>query len=244
MDTGLLGALVMSRQRRLLLLRAVGALLFLSPQAAGADNSRSYSLTVFVDQGGRAAFDSGHVFVEISDGGRQTYAGFYPQEARTATFGKATGPLHLAGGEIRDDRHHRWDVRRDYSITSAGYLAALRAIEATRSHHGSWCLTNHCGDFALAVAKAAGVSLDLPTHRVWTDRPAAFGGFLLQHGGTTRDDAIATCKSAVAVTVSRGEVALANCKACSEPQKAAHIATLHGLRDQDLESCSRIGVGD
>src|SRR6266478_3480727 len=129
----------------------------------------SYSLTIYVDEGHSDVV--GHVFVELSDGKNVLYRGFHPEQARTDTFGRVIAPLGLGGGEVQDDRGHHWDVRRSYNISRDGYRDALQFVEQVRKQHAAWCLTNHCGEFALAVANAAGIHLGLPLNSALEDRP-------------------------------------------------------------------------
>jgi hypothetical protein len=215
--------------RAMLIVTSLGA-------AANAATPTSYTLTIYVDEGG-----VGHVFVELSDGKNDLYAGFYPREAISEEIGRMFALPGWEGGEIRDDRLHSWDVKRSFNITRNGYRRAIQGIEQTRSEGRAWCLTNHCGDFSLAVGKAAGVSLSLPSSEVWKERPAVFGNYLMQHGGVSRDQAVNRCKADVARTVAAGEVSLRECDACSAAEKAENIAHLHQLGDRDIEACSLIG---
>jgi hypothetical protein len=208
--------------------------------APSAAQPASYTLTIYVDEGrGQIA---GHVFVQLSDGHNNLYRGFYPKEAVTDPFGRITGPLGVAGGEIRDDAHHHWDVKDTFVITKDEFRSAIVLIEEIRNSGAKWCLTNHCGDFALAVAKTAGVSIDLPTNLALKDRPGAVAKYLLQHGGVTRESAVEDCKANVTRTTAAGEITLGECGGCSAAEKQEHIAQLRRFRDNDLKACSLIGL--
>lgn len=220
-----------------------GVLVVLGASAAGAyaAGSTSYTLTIYADEGHGAV--SGHVFVELSDGKNDLYRGFYPQQARTDTFGREIALLGLGGGEIRGtDGHHHWDVRHSYDISQNDFRNALQLITAIDKQHGSWCPTNHCGDFALAVANAAGVHLDLPQNTALGDRPEVFGKYLRQHGGVTREDDVARCSADVNTRAAAGETAFEHCGACTPPEIQQHIAQLHVLRDNELKACAAIGL--
>jgi hypothetical protein len=147
---------------------------------------RKYKLTIYVDEGRGAMV--GHVFVELSDGWNKLFYGFYPSEAQEDAIGRLPASILGRGGEIRDDRRHDWDVKRSYSITKKGFEKAVRGIELARSKGQKWWLNQHCGDFAEAVAKTAGVPIDLPftfdrRRSIGRNRPAVFANYLRQHGG-------------------------------------------------------------
>jgi len=129
--------------------------------------SSKYTLTIYVDEGN--AFQFGHVFVELCDGRNDQFYGFYPG------FGIRE--------RIRNDRDHRWDVKRTYHITKHGFISAIRGIELARSQGQKWFVSHHCGDFAETVAKTAGVPIELRWQRHGRDRPAVFGNYLRRNGG-------------------------------------------------------------
>jgi hypothetical protein len=220
----------------------LGVLVVLGASAAGTNAAEpiSYTFTIYADEGRGAV--SGHVFVRLSDGKNNLYRGFYPQQARTDTFGREIGPLGLGGGEIRDDVHHQWDVRQSYDISKDDFRNALQLITEVGNQHGSWCLTNHCGDFALAVARAAGVHLDLPQNTALGDRPGVVVQYLKQHGGVTREEDVASCTADVNARAAAGETAFQHCGACTAADVQQHIAQLHVLRDNQLKACAAIGL--
>jgi hypothetical protein len=216
------------------------AILFPTACAVNAAAPTSYTLTIYVDEGHTDVV--GHVFLGLSDGKNHIYRGFYPKEARTDVFGREIAPFRLGGGEVRDNRDHRWDVKRTYSITKEGFENALQAIELTRTKGSSWCLTNHCGDFASGVANAAGVSLELPQTRTGKNRPALFGAYLRQHGGVTRDQEVARCQADTMTRAEAGEMQLNQCASCPPTEKQRHISQLRQLRDKELKGCTAIGL--
>jgi hypothetical protein len=227
-------------RRALCITFLLGWALLAALSGPSAAQPASYTLTIYVDKG-RGAI-AGHVFMQLSDGHNNLYRGFYPKEAVTDTVGRIAGPLRAAGGEIRDDIHHHWDVKRTFVITKDGFREAVVLIEEVRSSGAKWCLTNHCGDFALGVAKKAGVSIDLPTNTVLADRPGAVAQYLMQHGGVTRERAVEDCKANVTRTAAAGEITLGQCGPCSPAEKQEHIGQLRRLRDNDLKACSLIGL--
>jgi hypothetical protein len=221
------------RRVRLLLaaLSAVGV-----SASTNANPPLSYTMTFYVDEGRHSI--SGHVFVELSDGKNRLFRGFYPKEARTDVFGKIIAPAGVGGGEVRDDVHHRWDVRKSFPITGEGFRRAVEAAERSRSK--TWCLLNHCGDFALGIAEAAGLRLNLPRTLTGTDRPALFGAYLRQDGGVTWQG-IKDCEDDARQRAAAGEVKLNECGPCSTAQKEENLRTLRRLRDQMIEACASIG---
>ena len=213
----------------------VGLALVAAP-ASAANPPLSYTLTLYVDEGHGSL--AGHVFVELSDGKNRLFRGFYPKEARTDEFGKVIAPAGIAGGEVRDDVHHRWDVRKTFPITRDGFQRAVEAAEQGRSK--TWCLLNHCGDFALGIAAAAGVKLDPPHTATGTDRPELFGAYLRRNGGVTFKQ-IKDCEDDVRQRATAGEVKINGCEPCSAAQKRENLASLRRLRDQKIEACDATG---
>jgi len=200
----------------------------------------SYSLTIYVDEGHSDVV--GHVFVELSDGKNVLYRGFHPEQARTDTFGRVIAPLGLGGGEVQDDRGHHWDVRRSYNISRDGYRDALQFVEQVRKQHAAWCLTNHCGEFALAVANAAGIHLGLPLNSALEDRPGVVARYLRQHGAVTREEDITRCTADVKTRAAAGEAKFRTCGGCSDADIQEHIAQLRVFRDKELKACALIGL--
>jgi hypothetical protein len=145
--------------------------LYASARSTNGPSSK-YTLTIYVDEGNHAVF--GHVFVELSDGRNDLFYGFYPG------FGIRE--------RIHNDRDHRWDVKRSYHIRRDGVRRAIRGIELARSQGQKWFLSRHCGDFAEAVAKTAGVPIELRWQPSGRDRPTVFGKYLRQHGGVLASD--------------------------------------------------------
>lgn len=204
---------------------------------AAADPPLSYTLTLYVDEGHDSL--SGHVFAELSDGKNRLYLGFYPKEAWTDEFSRVIAlPGIIAGGEVRDDIRHRWDVRKTFLITQDGFKRAVETAELGRSKN--WCPLNHCGDFALGVAAAAGIKLDLPHTVTGTDRPELFGAYLRQNGGVTSKQ-IEDCEDDVRLRTTAGEVKIDGCEPCSTAQKQENLTTLHRLRDQKIKACDATG---
>lgn len=137
----------------------------------------THTITIYVDEGAAALV--GHVFVELSDGHNRLFRGFYPEEAITDAFGKETALFRVAGGEVRDDKTHDWNVKRTYNITKEGFERALRGIDQIREQGTSWWLSQNCADFAEGVATTAGV----PLHIAGLHRPHVFGEYFRSHGG-------------------------------------------------------------
>jgi hypothetical protein len=165
-----------------------------------ANQQTKYTLTIFVDEG-RGKL-TGHVFILLSDGKNEIYRGFYPNEVleELEAMGGIPGPLFMiAGGEIRDDSKvvtefgkapnlHHWDVKRTYNISREGFNRALEGMEAVKTQGDKWWLTQHCGEFAEAIAKVAGVNLELPGFIGLRNRPKVFGEYLRQHGGIINEE--------------------------------------------------------
>ncbi len=137
-----------------------------------------YTMTIFVDEGHGEL--NGHVFVCLSDGTNSIYRGFYSKHR------SVTALAGLDSGEVRDDAHHYWDVKKPYRITPAGYANGLKAIENWRSNGQNWTLHSHCGDFVEYVAGEAGANLNLPRTILGTNRPGVFGEYLREHGAILR----------------------------------------------------------
>src|SRR5207249_4208002 len=100
-----------------LVLGLLAPLGFAQPRRAVGDGPLKYTLTIYVDEG-RGDL-SGHVFVDLSDGKNHLFRGFYANEAVTDVFTKAPALIGAAGGEVRDDSGHRWNVKRTYNITKS-----------------------------------------------------------------------------------------------------------------------------
>jgi hypothetical protein len=140
----------------------------------------THTLTIYADQSGLV----GHVFVELSDGRNDLFYGFYPPSNWEDTIGKLATSVLRIGGEIRDDKHHEWDVKsQQYVLSRENFNNAIRGIEEARTQGEKWWYTHHCGDFAEGVATVAGLDIHPPWTLLGRDRPFLFGEYLMAHGG-------------------------------------------------------------
>ena|ERR1043165_8448804 len=153
------------------------------PQVASRQRSVStgYKLTIYVDEGHGELY--GHVFIGLTAGQTTIYAGFYSKDKSKALFEKG-------GGEVRNDEslvnECKWDVKQTYDISQSGYQAAMDGIYKWDVFGRQWSYDHHCGDFAEAIARMAGVQLDLPELFTGRNRPGLFGDYLRQNGGEAR----------------------------------------------------------
>jgi hypothetical protein len=147
-----------------------------------------YTLTIFADQGknpSSAATQAssgggsnlGHVFIELTNGNKQVYLGYY---------GDRQNP---AKGQLRPDadlaRNGYWDVKKTFEITEQGYNDAHKMIDTWGTKVGSWKPWCNCADFAEAIATVAGVRLgDLPKMLGNINTPGDWSAYLKRHGGT------------------------------------------------------------
>lgn len=144
-----------------------------------------YRITIFADEGNDPNEMWGHVFVGMSDGRGETYSGFNP---------KHKGMPYDPEGVVLDETathiaNCQWDVKRTYSVTKQQYDAAMLVSRQWNDgkHVYSGIGGPHCGDFVEAVARAAGIDLDLswrPTAG-GRNRPGLFGDYLRGQGGET-----------------------------------------------------------
>jgi hypothetical protein len=145
-----------------------------------------YTLTIFVSEGlstSSAAGQSssgnglnlGHVFVELTNGSKQMYIGYYGD------------PANPARGQLRPDAdlasQGAWDVKETYSITQEGYNAAHWLIDQWGTDGVTWALNHNCADFAEAIAQISGGNLH-PPKMAGINRPILWGKYLRAHGGT------------------------------------------------------------
>jgi hypothetical protein len=145
-----------------------------------------YTLTIFADEGTNASVASlqstssrgsslGHVFVDLTNGNKNVYLGFY---------GDPTNP---ARGQLRVDadlaQNGDWDVKNTYPITHDGYLAAHQMIDIWGTETGTWKPWCNCADFAEAIATVAGIPLQVPKMAGVINRPSLWAQYLRQVGG-------------------------------------------------------------
>jgi hypothetical protein len=120
---------------------------------------------------------NGHVFVELSNGRINTYLGFY-------------GNPPSQGGPIRIEPYlaeQGWNVKKTYPISLQGYHAAFQIVERWNTDGRHWAAAHHCGDFAEAVVRAAGVDLVGLPCSVWAGhRPGLWAVYLKSTGGQRR----------------------------------------------------------
>jgi hypothetical protein len=134
----------------------------------------SDTFTIYVEEG----TPNGHVFMTLSDGANTVTRGFYSKN-------KAFALLALGGGQVRDDSHTDWNVRRVYRIDAEQYDTGQKLLAAWEGGNRTWWINNHCGDFVEGFAKAMGIAPDLPWHATGRNRPGIFGAYLMAHGGET-----------------------------------------------------------
>lgn len=139
----------------------------------------NYQITIYVDEG--PVRGNGHVFFGLSNGRNTAYFGWH-------SLDRGLAPLALGSGVIKDDRNLisscKWDVKKTYNITKEGLDRAVDIIGKWNTDGRAWAFNHHCGDFAEAVALAAGVPIQLPKARFDNDtRPGLFGSYLRDHGG-------------------------------------------------------------
>lgn len=144
--------------------------------ASQSRSSSRYKITIYADEGTdklpviglQEPF--GHVFVGLTDGQSTNYSGWNP-------------------GGVKDESKYisgcSWDVRRTFDISESGYQKALQVINEWRTDR--FKIYNsfggpHCGDFAEAVAKAAGVQINLSFRMTGRNRPGLFGEYLRDRG--------------------------------------------------------------
>jgi hypothetical protein len=165
-----------------------------------ARQAKRYTVTVFVDEGPQTAGEqlraargasrdanssgtivkTGHVFIGLSNGDINTYLGFYGNQEK---------------GQVRVDadlvQNGYYNVSKTYEISEANYHAALAVATQWNTDGKRWALDHHCGDFAEAVARAAGVPLedfprDVSIADLGRNRPGLWGKYLRQHGGEVK----------------------------------------------------------
>jgi hypothetical protein len=150
------------------------------PNTALCQNGNgNYQITIYVDEG--RGQRNGHVFFGLTAGQTTVYAGWH-------SVNKALAPLALGGGEVRNDKSLinscKWDVKKTYNITQSDYQRALQVMNKWDTDGRAWAITHHCGDFAEAVALAAGVPIQLPKVPFDIDtRPGLFGEYLRDRQG-------------------------------------------------------------
>jgi hypothetical protein len=164
---------------------------------------KHYAITVYVDGGpknvnqiARAAVhtlsgpgsgsslsgQNGHVFLNITNGHVSTCMGYYGKR------------VPLVGGDLGDVpiriepyvAEHGWSVKKTYPVSEEGYHTAFQMVEKWNTDGKGWAKDHHCGDFAEAVLRAAGVHL-VGLESGWAGhRPGLWEKYLLKHGGQQR----------------------------------------------------------
>gem|GEM_PF-6648788 len=165
---------------------------------SGNAQSGPYSLTVFADGGAHGTSgsqslsqqsssggsDFGHVFVELTNGDRHIYMGYYGD------------PHNPSRGQLRVDADlaskRYWDFYKTYPITETGYHNAQHVIDTWGTEMGTWKLWRNCGDFAEAIANAAGVDLQDVPKELGLNTPRSWAGYLRDHGGVPNPQRSAT----------------------------------------------------
>ncbi len=131
------------------------------------------TIQIYVDRG-RAY---GHAWVALSDGSSVIMQGLYPDEKACGEHGVVWG----CKGIVYPESDRGWSVRsRPFQITASGYQRAVSLLNTPQSYS---VLGHNCADFAVEVAKAAGVpGSELPSN--WpVGIPRDFADFFVQHGG-------------------------------------------------------------
>ena len=131
-----------------------------------------YQLTIYVDEGNDKGEITGHTFIGLSDGKNTEYSGW--------NTGGVEDSAHLESAYISKCK---WDAKKTYDITKAGYEKALQEINKWDTDGKDYDLDHHCGHFANAVAQAAGISLPFKYFQFFTTRPQLFGDFLRENDG-------------------------------------------------------------
>lgn len=146
---------------------------------------QSHTLTIYVEEGN----PNGHVFLGVSNGNHEERWGWYT--GGKTTFQKLKGLASCGGGELRPDDKTPYDVYKTYPITQHAYYVLKSHILAQRAagegETASWAPWNHCGDFVVDAASAAGIPLKLPYSVTGHTRPGLFANYLLTHGGSRHD---------------------------------------------------------
>lgn len=154
---------------------------------SGKAQTGPYSLTVFADSGAHGSSVSqqassggsnmGHVFVELTNGDKHAFIGYYG-DPRNPSKGQLRVDADLVSGGY-------WDVKKTYSVTKQGYDSAHQVIDTWGTSMGTWELWRNCGDFAEAIAQAAGVQLQgLPKELIRLNTPRSWASYLRKEGGT------------------------------------------------------------
>jgi hypothetical protein len=174
-----------------------------------------YTVTIFANPGSDASsvaqqassggFNFGHVFVGLTNGDKQMYLGYY---------GDPTNP---ARGQLRVDADlaaNGWLYKKTYEITEQGYRAAHEMIDTWGAgnqrvggtgdavldtalnqlpipvilNSGTWRPWCNCGDFAQAIATAAGVQLPDVPKELGLNTPRSWAQYLRDHGGVVNPE--------------------------------------------------------
>jgi len=136
-------------------------------------SSTGYRLTIYADEGTDKLEVFGHVFIGLANGSNTLYKGWNPSN-------------HVED-ESKRIANCEWDVRKTYNITKSGYDKAVQVMNDW--NNDKFRIYNvvrpgyHCGDFAEAVAKAAGVQVNLSWQLTGRNRPGLFGEYLRDQGG-------------------------------------------------------------
>ncbi|PYS91837.1 MAG: hypothetical protein DMF64_10890 [Acidobacteria bacterium] len=132
----------------------------------------NYQLTIYADEGSDKYEPFGHVFIGLTNGQTTLYKGWN------------------TSNHVEDESNRiancDWNVRKTYDITPSGYEKALQVINGWNTNKLRFYNVvrpgYHCGDFAEAVAKAAGVQINLSWQMTGRNRPELFGEYLRDHG--------------------------------------------------------------
>jgi hypothetical protein len=190
--------------RVILPIACIATLLSWTPLPATAQNG-PYTITIFADSGAGPSTSApdgtsgsgpnlGHVFIELANGDKQMFIGYY---------GYGPSGRMPTKGQLRVDadlfRNGDYDVSKTYQITSTGYINAHQLLDIWGGPHGEkWGVYCNCADFAQTVASSAGLDLtDVPTD-FGVNMPKLWAQYLRTHGGTVNNHKPSTTNTASA----------------------------------------------
>ena len=149
--------------------------------------SSIYLLTIYAELGANSAANTsqsaeesrsnmGHVFIELGHDEKKAILGFYP-----VSKDKTRGEWRVNADLVQTNA---WTVKQTYQITAQGYEDAHKMIDSWHQTGQSWHLWCNCGDFAEAIARAAGLDVsDLSKLVGVFDTPTLWARYLYEHNG-------------------------------------------------------------
>lgn len=135
--------------------------LFILDVPLAVAQGKKYTLTIYVNEGPGTSSDwiegstagvfTGHVFIGLSDGNATVYRGYYPKNQ------------HSVQDDYEDAATRNYDLKKTFQITEDGYKEAMQAAQLGPLQNEQWRKElTHCGAFAEAVARLAGLSVEVP----------------------------------------------------------------------------------